>query len=87
MQLLRGLVFYPLLWLRDVVVLLTRVVSVLAMMAAVAVGAGAFFTHRNLWLLAGVCAICSFLAFLLQQLYDSLLFRLNPTGRTLILYR
>ena len=84
---MQGLVFYPLLWLRGVVVFLTRVVSVLAMMAAVAVGLGAIFTHQNLWLLAGVCAAGSLLAFLLQQLYDSLLFRLNPTGRMLILWR
>jgi hypothetical protein len=30
-------------------------------------------------LLAGVCAIGSYLAFLSQEVYDSLLFRVNPT--------
>jgi hypothetical protein len=45
------------------------------------------FTRHRLWLLAGMFGLCGFLAFLLLQLYDSILFRLNPTGRTLILYQ
>lgn len=85
MQVLRALLFYPLLGLRGLFILLARVVSVLAMMAAVTMGVAAIYSHQNFWLIAAVCAIGSFLVFLLQQLYDSLLFRLNPTGRTLFL--
>jgi hypothetical protein len=87
MRILRGLVFYPLLWLRGLVVVLSRVVSVLGMLAAVAVGTGSLLSHQNLWLLTGICAAGSFLAFLLLQLYDTVLLRLNPTGKTLLFFR
>jgi hypothetical protein len=87
MRILRGLVFYPLLWLRGLVVVLSRVVSVLGMFAAVAVGTGSLLSHQNLWLLAGICAAGSFLAFLLLLLYDTVLLRLNPTGKTLLFFR
>jgi hypothetical protein len=82
-----GLVFYPLLWLRGLVVVLSRVVSVLGMVAAVAVGTGSLLSHQKLRLLAGICAASSFLAFLLLELYDTVLLRLNPTGRTMIFFR
>jgi hypothetical protein len=87
MRILRGLVFYPLLWLRGLVVVLSRVVSVLGRLAAVAVGTGSLLSYQNLWLLAGICAASSFLAFLLLELYDIVLLRLNPTGRTLFFFR
>jgi hypothetical protein len=87
MRVLRLLVFYPFLWLRGPLVVLSRVVSVLGMLAAVALGTGSLLSHRNLWLLAGICAASSFLAFLLLELYDTVLLRLNPTGRTLVFFR
>jgi hypothetical protein len=78
---LRGLVFYPLLWLRGLFVVLSRVLSVLGMLAAVAVGTVSLLSHQNLWPLAGICAASSVLAFLLLELYDTVLLRLNPTAR------
>jgi hypothetical protein len=87
MRVFRGLVFYPLLSVCGPVVVLSRVVSVLGMLAAVAIGTGLLLAHQNLWLLAGICAASSFLAFLLLELYDTVLLRLNPTGRTLFFFR
>jgi hypothetical protein len=87
MRVFRGLVFYPLLSLCGLVVVLSCVVSVLGMLAAAAIGTGSLLAHQNLWLLADICAASSFLAFLLPELYDTVLLRLNPTGRMPVFFR
>ena len=86
MRILTLVVFYPMLWLRGLVLVLGRLVSGLAGLAAVLMVLASIFTRHRLWLPAGILALLSFFTFLLLQIYDSILFRLNPTGRTLILY-
>jgi hypothetical protein len=87
MRLIATLVFYPMLWLRGFVLFLGRLVSGFASIAALVMLLVSAFTRHRFWLLAGMFGLCGFLTFLLLQLYDSILFRLNPTGRTLILYQ
>jgi hypothetical protein len=85
MRFLAAAVFYPMLWLRGVVFLLCRLASGLAIIAAVVMVLVSMFTKYRFWLPAGLLAVGSFLSFLLLQVYDSILFRLNPTGRMLVL--
>jgi hypothetical protein len=87
MRIVAALVFYPMLWLRGLVLFLGRLLSGFASIAALVMLLVSVFTRHRFWLLACMFALGGFLSFLLLQLYDSILFRLNPTGRTLILYQ
>ena len=87
MRIVAAFVFYPMLWMRGLVLFLGRLVSGFASIAALVMLLVSVFTRHRLWLLAGMFGLSGFLTFLLLQLYDSILFRLNPTGRTLILYQ
>jgi hypothetical protein len=84
---LAAVVFYPMLWLRGLVLAVGRLVSGLAIIAAIVIGLVSLFTRYRLWLPAGLSALAGFIIFLLLQLYDAILFRLNPSGRALILYQ
>jgi hypothetical protein len=84
---LAAAVFYPMLWMRGLVLAVGRLVSGFAVIAAIVIGLISLFTRYRFWLPAGLFAIAGFIIFLLLQLYDSILFRLNPSGRTLILYQ
>ncbi len=87
MKYLAAAVFYPMLWMRGFVLALGRLLSGFAVITAIVIGLVSLFTRYRFWLPAGLCAIAAFIIFLLLQLYDSILFRLNPSGRTLILYQ
>lgn len=87
MRILASMLFYPMLWLRGIVVIVGHVISSAGMLIAVILVAMSCLTRHRWWLEAGLFALASFIAFLLLQVYDALLFRLNPTGRTLILYQ
>jgi hypothetical protein len=87
MRIVAAAFFYPLLWLRNVVFLLGCLVSGLGTMAAVVAVVVSLFSKHRFWLPAGLFAIGSFISFLLLQVYDSVLFWLNPTGRSLTLYQ
>jgi hypothetical protein len=87
MRIVAAFVFYPMLWMRGLVLFLGRLVSGFASIAAFVMLLVSIFTRHRFWLLACMFALCGFLAFLMLQLYDSILFRLNPTGRSLILYQ
>jgi hypothetical protein len=84
---LAAAVFYPMLWMRGLVLALGRLVSGFSVIAAIVIGLISLFTRYRFWWPAGLFAIVGFIIFLLLQLYDSILFRLNPSGRTLILYQ
>jgi hypothetical protein len=84
---LAAAVFYPMLWMRGFVLALGRLASGFAVIAAIVIGLVSFFTRYRFWLQAGLSAIAGFTIFVLLQLYDSILFRLNPSGRTLVLYQ
>jgi hypothetical protein len=87
MKYLAAAIFYPMLWMRGFVLTLGRLVSGFAAIAAIVTGLVSLFTRYRFWLPAGLFALAGFIIFLLLQLYDSILFRLNPSGRTLILYQ
>jgi hypothetical protein len=85
-RILAATVFYPMLWLRSVVFLLCHLISHLGIIAAVTMALVSLLSKHGFWLLAGLFAVGSFISFLLLQIYDSILFWLNPTGRRLVLY-
>lgn len=87
MRILASVLFYPMLWFRAIVLIVGRFVSSVGMIAAVIMALVSCLTIHRLWLEAGLCTLGSFIIFLMLQIYDSILFRLNPTGRTLILYQ
>ena len=84
---LAAAVFYPMLWLRGFVLAVGRLASGVAIIGAVAIGLVSLLTRHRLWLPAGLSVLAGFIIFLLMQLYDAILFWLNPSGRTLILYQ
>jgi hypothetical protein len=86
-RILAAAFFYPMLRLRGVVFLFARLVNGVGIIAAVVMVLVSVFSKHRLWLPAGLFAVGSFVSFLLLQVYDSILFWLNPTGRSLILYQ
>ncbi len=85
MTFFESVLFYPMLWFRAIVLIIGRFISSVGLIAALIMALGSCITRHRLWLETGLCALISFVAFFLLQIYDSILFRLNPTGRTLIL--
>jgi len=73
MKFLAAAVFFPMLWLRGLVIVLGRALSTLLSLGGV--------------IAAGLSLLTRFLAFLGMQLYDSILVRLNPTQRTFLFYQ
>ncbi|PCE67546.1 hypothetical protein B6G00_04150 [Salinivibrio sp. YCSC6] len=80
-NLLRNIIFYPMLWLRGIFVGLGRLISGLCLIVAVI---SLFFerleTAMTIWMV-----VASFGFFMFNMIYDSILLKLNPTGHILIL--
>lgn len=80
--------FYPLLWLRGVVVLIGKVVSGFFLIGSLLVGglkvAGEL--DVSVWIVAFYGA-AGVVVFSLTEIYDQVLLRLNPTGCELILLK
>ena len=78
---LKGIVFYPLLWLRGIVIKVGRLLAGLLLFAAL----------LSLWVgdiptkISIAWAVMSFALFLLCHFYDWVLIKLNPTDNILIL--
>jgi hypothetical protein len=87
MRLIAAFIFYPMLWMRGLLLPLLYLASSLAFAAAALAAVLSIFGRHSFWPGTAIFAAASFLSFVLGQLYDSILFRLNPTGRTLILYQ
>jgi hypothetical protein len=86
MKFLRGLVFFPMLWLRRLVLGIMRILSGLFALAGFVVLVVSAVTRYHLWLLGAALLLLSFLSFMAMYLYDSILISLNPTARTFFFY-
>jgi hypothetical protein len=87
MKFLAAAVFFPMLWLRGLVIVLGRALSTLLSLGGVIAAGLSLLTRHHYWLIAGMLCASGFLAFLGMQLYDSILVRLNPTQRTFLFYQ
>ena len=86
MKFLRGLVFFPMLWLRRLVLGIVRMFSGLFALTGFVVLVVSAATRYHLWLLGVALLLLSFLSFMAMYLYDSILISLNPTDRTFFFY-
>ena len=86
MKFLRGLVFFPMLWLRRLVLGIVRILSGLFALTGFVVLVVSAVTRYHLWLLGAALLMLSFLSFMAMYLYDSILISLNPTNRTFFFY-
>ncbi len=88
MRFLKSLLFYPLLWLRGLVLLVGKLMSGFFMLGFLLVGGFKFAGELEVsgWIVA-FYAVAGVVVFTLVELYDQLLLRLNPTGYDLILIR
>ena len=80
-------VIFSLLWLRGVVIAVGRAISGLCTISGIIAAGVAAFTRYHCWAIAGGLILTGFLCFMFLQLYDSILVRLNPTGRTFLFYQ
>jgi hypothetical protein len=80
-------IFFPMLWLRGLVVALGRAISGLCTLSGVVAAAISVCTRYHFWMMAGCLILAGFLSFMFRQLYDFILLRLNPTRRTLFFYQ
>jgi hypothetical protein len=90
MRFLVPVVFYPMLWLRPLLMFVAKVLGWLSVLGSV--GSGCFnLSSRDVplevWGAVFTMAGLAFGLFLLREFYDRILFRLNPTGQTLILFK
>jgi hypothetical protein len=86
LKFLRSLVFFPMLWLRTLILGLMRLVGGLCSLAGVIVFIASAFSKYQNWLLGCALLALSFFSFMVRYFYDSLLLRLNPTDRVFLLY-
>ncbi len=83
-KLLRSTIFYPLFWLRKPFLLVGKVFGGFFFVGAVLV----LFLVRGeeqFWSMFLTCTIMSFVFFMMNQFYDQILLKLNPTGSVLVL--
>ncbi len=76
---MRGIIFYPMMFLRPFLKIILRICSFFCL-----IGAFAFFTSGKSFE-GGVVVVLLFVTFLLGQFYDNILLKLNPTDNLLIL--
>lgn len=79
-NILKGIVFYPLLWLRGILVKLGRLLAGLLLFAALT----SLFFDEMPTKLSIAWAVMSFALFMLCHFYDWVLTKLNPTDNILI---
>ncbi len=88
MRLLKSLLFYPLLWLRGLVLLAGKVMSGFFMLGFLLVGGFKLAGELEVsWWVVTFYGVAGVVVFTLGELYDQLLLRLNPTDYDLILIR
>lgn len=89
MNFLKALLFYPLLWLRGLVLAIGRVLSGLLLLASLIIVIVKLNSDTNniSWLNALIPAITGFVIFMIMEFYDQILLKLNPTNNELTLYR
>lgn len=87
-ELLKGIIFYPLYWLRPILKGGLSVVSTLFAFVAVIAGLGSCTSHTSSTTTASaiVAGILSFVSFLIGQIYDYILMKTCPKHKDLILY-
>lgn len=84
MNIIKSLIFYPMLWLRTPVIMLGKIVGGLLFLGAVMV----FFMEQDkegYWTMQLTFVGLSFFFFMLNQFYDHILLKLNPTDSELFL--
>lgn len=81
-KILRSIVFYPMLWLRGLMLLVGKVLGGLFLIVGV-VGFVAKFPMG----LSILMIVLSIVTFVISFTYDLILLKLNPTGQTLVLTR
>jgi hypothetical protein len=84
---LAAVIFFPLLWLRGFVIAVGRAISGLCTISGIIAAGVAALTRYHCWAIAGGPILAGFLGFMFLQFYDSILVRLNPTGRTFLFYQ
>ena len=87
MKYLAAVIFFPLLWLRGFVIAVGSAISGLCTISGIIAAGVAAFTQYHCWAIAGGLILAGFLCFMFLQFYDSILVRLNPTGRTFLFYQ
>ncbi|CAK3333889.1 conserved hypothetical protein [Vibrio crassostreae] len=81
MNILKGVVFYPLLWLRGLLIRIGRLIAGLLLFSALLSALmGELPTQISI-----TFAVMSFALFMLCHFYDWILIKLNPTDNILIL--
>ncbi|HFU0470685.1 TPA: hypothetical protein ACGTTL_002458 [Vibrio parahaemolyticus] len=81
LNILKGIIFYPLLWLRGLLIKIGRFLAGFLLLAALVT---AFLPEIDK-AFTTILAVMSFTLFMLCHFYDWVLLKLNPTGHTLIL--
>jgi hypothetical protein len=87
MKYLAAAVFFPMLWIRGLVIVLGRAISGLCTIAGVIAAGISLTTRYHCWMIAGGLCLAGLLSFMFLQVYDSILVRLNPTQRTFFFYQ
>jgi hypothetical protein len=85
MKVMASLAFYPMLWLRGIVVMLGKlVVALFTLGFCFALGLKVFADEPLLtWWMVAIAGVLAFGGFMLLELYDDILLKLNPTGKML----
>ena len=86
LKFLRSMIFFPMRWLRTLILGLMKLAGGVFSIASVIVFIVSAFSKYHNWLLGCTLLIFSFLCFMVRYFYDSLLLRLNPTDRVFFLY-
>lgn len=81
MNILKGIIFYPLLWLRWILIKVGRLLAGLLLFAALL----SFFMGDVPTKISAAWAVMSFMLFMLCHFYDWALVKLNPTDHVLML--
>jgi hypothetical protein len=84
MNILKSIIFYPMMWLRGIFLLVGKVLQGFFLLGALLI----LFAGRGqdyFWPMLLMCSGFSFFFFLLTQFYDQILLKLNPTGNDLFL--
>lgn len=79
---IKGIIFYPMFWLRGIFLLVGKLLGGFLLLGGIFeyfIGAPTIIWSMTLTF--------SFLIFILRQTYDTILLKLNPTGRDLILFQ
>jgi hypothetical protein len=89
MNFLKALLFYPMFWLRGLILAIGRILSGLLLFVSIVIVIIKINSDTNdmSWMTALMPAIMGFSIFMLMEFYDQILLKLNPTNNELILYK